>query len=88
MLVSTMSRLRACLGRIPFDLLLLLLLSLNCRLLLPHGVVATLQRQQLLMRATLDNIALVEDHDLVGGSNGGKTVSATCLLVREPYKAY
>jgi hypothetical protein len=40
----------------------------EARLLLPQRVVGALQREQLLVRALLDDLALAEHHDLVGGA--------------------
>lgn len=57
-----------------FACTLLRLLPLRYRLLLPHGLVLPLERQQLRMRAPLHNPALVEHHNLVGIGNGGQPV--------------
>lgn len=76
---STFLLLRSRLGRLALFLGLLLRLLFNGGLLLPHSVVATLQRQQLGMRAALDNIALVEDNDLVRCGDRGQTVTVVCV---------
>lgn len=44
-------------------------------LLLPHRRVVPVERDELLVRAPLDDLALVQDDDLVGVRDGGKTVS-------------
>lgn len=43
-------------------------------LLLPHRRVVSVQCDELLVRAPLDDLALVQDDDLVGVRDGGKAV--------------
>lgn len=74
------------LGRLTLLLNLLLLLLLNGRLLLPHGVVPAPERQKLGVGAALDNLTLVKDHDLVRRGDGGQPVSKS-RRVRKGSKA-
>lgn len=61
--------------RLALLLHLLLLSRLNRRLLLPHDVVLSSERQQLLMSAALNDFALVQNNNLVRIGNGRKAMS-------------
>lgn len=67
--------LRPALRRLIFLFSLLLLLLFNLRLLLPHGMVAAAKGKKLIMRAALENDALIQNHDLIRGRDCGQSVS-------------
>jgi hypothetical protein len=48
-------------------------------LLLPHGMVSALSRNETRMGSPLYNLAFVENQDLIRSSDSGETVPACCI---------